>query len=192
LDAIGIIRAEHRSLGAVHHGMLYLIREIRFAGARPDFDVFKAMVHYIDAFPELYHHPKEDAYLFRLLRLRRPPTAPLIDRLQSEHELGAARIRTLAQALRRYEELGTAGFSLFAEAAGASAALHYAHMRTEEDEMLPLAIAHLTPGDWKQIDAAFAGHTDPLFGADASAHYANLFRQIVRLAPPPIGVGRAR
>jgi len=46
--------------------------------------------------------------------------------------------------------------------------------------------------DWKAIDAAFAGNTDPLFGTKASAQYVELFRQIVNLAPPPIGVGAER
>src|SRR5215510_4983346 len=113
--------------------MLYLIREIRYAGARPDFDVFGAMVYYIDAFPEHFHHPKEDAYLFRLLRLRWPDAGPLIDKLQAEHRIGVDKIRTLAQTLARYRQGGDAEFFAFAEAAAGYAAFHYRHMRTEED-----------------------------------------------------------
>ena len=192
VDAIGIIRDEHRSLGAVLHGMLYLIREIRYAGADPNFEVFHAMLYYIDAFPERFHHPKEDAYLFKLLRLRHPDAAPLIDRLHAEHAIGAEKIRRLEQALVRYEQGGAAEFAGFAEAVAAYAAFHYSHMRAEEDELIPLARRHLTPADWEEIDAAFAGNTDPLFGTKASAQYADLFRQIVNLAPPPIGVGPER
>ena len=192
MEAIRIIRDEHRSLGAVLHGMLYLIREIRYVGAKPNFVVFAAMVHYIDAFPERFHHPKEDAYLFKALRLRCPDAAPLIDRLHAEHSIGADMIRTLAEALRRYEQVGAAEFPAFAEAAAAYAAFHYGHMRTEEDELLPLAEAHLISDDWKEIDAAFAGHTDPRFGAEASAQYVKFFRRIVNLAPPPIGAGLGR
>jgi len=192
VDTIGIIRDEHRSLGAVLHGMLYLIREIRYAGAAPNFEVFHAMLYYIDAFPERFHHPKEDAYLFKFLRLRHPDAAPLIDRLQVEHAIGAEKIRYLAQALTRYEQGGAPEFGGFAEAVAAYAAFHYGHMRAEEDELIPLARKHLTKDDWKEIDAAFAGNTDPLFGTKASAQYVELFRQIVNLAPPPIGVGPAR
>ena len=60
MDAIAIIRDEHRSLGAVLHGLLYLIREIRYAGAAPKFEVLHAMLDYIDAFPERFRHPKEE------------------------------------------------------------------------------------------------------------------------------------
>jgi branched-chain amino acid transport system ATP-binding protein len=62
-------------------------------------------------------------------------------------------------------------------------------MRAEEDEVLPLARKHLTPGDWETIDEAFLGHTDPMLGAHARSSYQALFSRIVNLAPPPIGVG---
>lgn len=60
MEAIRIIRDEHRSLAAVLHGMLYLVHEIRDRGARPNFGLFGAMVFYVDAFPERFHHPKEE------------------------------------------------------------------------------------------------------------------------------------
>ena len=188
-DAIEIIRDEHRALGAVMHGMLYLIREIRYAEAAPNFAVFHAVLNYIEAFPERFHHPKEDAYLFAFLRMRHPDAAPLIDRLHSEHAIGAEKIRLLALALAQYEEGGAAQFAAFAEAVSAYAAFHYDHMRTEEDELIPLARQYLTPEDWAEIEDAFAGHTDPLFGVKESAQYTELFRRIVNLAPPPLGLG---
>ena len=47
MQAIGIIHDEHRSLAAVLHGMLYLVRDIRLCGAEPKYDVLGAMVYYI-------------------------------------------------------------------------------------------------------------------------------------------------
>ena len=178
------------------------MRRQPFAGTRRRRERFFALsavvprrcdhAHARDAFPERFHHPKEDAYLFKFLRLRHPDAAPLIDRLHAEHAIGAEKIRRLEQALVRYEQGGAAEFAGFAEAVAAYAAFHYSHMRAEEDELIPLARRHLTPADWEEIDAAFAGNTDPLFGTKASAQYADLFRQIVNLAPPPIGVGPER
>jgi hemerythrin-like domain-containing protein len=192
MQAIRIIQDEHRSLSAVLHGMLYLVREIRERGARPDFAVLGAMIYYIDAFPERFHHPKEDQYLFRLLRIRHPAAAPLLDRLQTEHRSGAELIRTLEQALARYQQGGANEFSGFSAAVEAYATFHWEHMRAEEKEMIPLAKEHLTAGDWEAIDAAFLGHTDPLLNAESGAEYDKLFRRIVNLAPPPIGVGPVR
>lgn len=192
MQAIRIIQDEHRSLAAVLHGMLYLVREIRERGAKPDFAVLRAMVYYIDAFPERFHHPKEDRYLFRLLRTRCPEASPLLERLETEHRAGAEKIRRLEQALARYQEGGAKEFPAFAAAVDAYAGFHWEHMHAEEKQLLPLAEKHLTTGDWEAIDAAFTGHTDPLFGAAAGAEYDQLFRRIVNLAPPPIGVGPAR
>jgi hemerythrin-like domain-containing protein len=192
MQAIRIIQDEHRSLGAVLHGMLYLVREIRERGARPNFELLGAMIYYIDAFPERFHHPKEDQYLFRLLRIRHPAAAPVLDRLHTEHRSGAELIRNLEQTLARYQQGGTGEFPAFAAAVEAYANFHWEHMRTEEKEVLPLAQEYLTAGDWEAIDAAFLGNTDPLLGASAGSEYDHLFRRIVNLAPPPIGVGPAR
>ena len=189
LKAIGILQAEHRSLAAVMHGMLYLVRDVRLRGAAPRFDVLVAMIDYINAFPERFHHPKEEAYLFRLLVKRRPDAAPLIDRLQAEHRLGAVKIRAVEQALERYRQGGATEFRAFAEAAADYATLQWRHIRTEEDELIPLARAYLKTDDWNEVDDAFSGHSDPLFAAETEHEYENLFRRIVNLAPPPLGVG---
>ena len=192
MKAINVILDEHRSLAAVLHGMLYLTRAIRDDRMQPDFKLFGAMVYYIDAFPERLHHPKEDKYLFRLLRLRHPASGALLDRLHAEHVAGETKIRDVEAALRRYEHGGASHFHEFSEAVEAYATFHWAHMRAEEEEVLPLARQHLTQADWSEVDEAFAGNTDPMFGAAAGDEYEGLFRRIAHLAPPPIGVGPER
>jgi len=192
MEAIRIIKDEHRSLGAVLHGMLYLVHRTRDRGDKPNFDLLGAMVYYIDAFPEGFHHPKEDQYLFRLLRIRFPDSAEVLDRLKQEHRLGAEKIRTLEQALARYQQGGADEFSNFLTAVEAYAAFHWTHMKTEEHVILPMAEKYLTAGDWESIDAAFLGHTDPMLGIEAGAKYEDLFRRITWLAPAPIGLGPAR
>jgi hemerythrin-like domain-containing protein len=191
MHAIDVLFAEHRSLAAVLHCMLYLVRETRLRGTPPRFDVLAAMVGYIDAFPERFHQPKEDAYLFRLLALRYPNAGPLINQLQLDHRTGAEKIRALDQALERYQRGGPGAFAGFAHTVQAYAVFHWNHMRAEEDKLIPLAREHLAAEDWEQIDAAFAGHTDPLFDAAAGDKYEKLFRRIVDLAPRPIGVARS-
>jgi hemerythrin-like domain-containing protein len=188
MKAIGIIHDEHRSLAAVLYGMLYALREIRLRGAPPDFELLDAMVHYVDAFSERFHHPKEDAYLFKFLNRRYPDAAALTGRLESDHRAGREKIRTLETAFQRYRRRGVAEFSAVANAVQAFAAFHWDHMRTEEDRLLPLARIHLSEDDWTAIDAAFTGDADPLFGVEAAAEYRALFRHIVNLAPRPIGV----
>ncbi|HZI84490.1 MAG TPA: hemerythrin domain-containing protein [Casimicrobiaceae bacterium] len=192
MKAVRIIRDEHRTLAAVMHGMLYLVREIGERATEPDFRVLEAMVYYIDTFPERFHHPKEDRYLFRILRQRSAEAAPLLDRLETEHRAGNDKIRSLEQALSRFHAGGKAEFSNFRVAVEAYAKFHWDHMQAEEREVLPLAEKLLTPADWQEIDAAFEGNSDPLLGVEAGDKYASLFSRIVALAPPPIGVGPER
>ena len=192
MEAIRIIRAEHQSLAAVLHGLHYLVHEIRNHRAEPDFKLLGAMVYYIDIFPERLHHPKEDAWLFRLLGLRHPPARDLIVRLQSEHRAGAVQLRQLEQALIRYQQGGRTEFPVFAAGVEAFVAFERNHMRSEETEVIPLAQKYLTATDWAEIDAAFLEHTDPLLASAADQEdFRDLFRRIVNLAPPPIGVGPA-
>jgi len=184
-----IIHEEHRSLSAVLHGMLYLVHAVRDRGTPPDFNVLGAMIYYVDSFAERFHHPKEDAYVFRFLRIRHPDAIPLLDRLQHQHREGAERIRTLEQSLARYQQGGAKEFPSFLAAVESYAEFHGQHMRLEEREVMPLARKYLTADDWEATDAAFLGHTDPMLGIGIGAGFTALFSRIVMLAPAPIGVG---
>lgn len=189
MKAIRIIGNEHRSLAAVLHGMLYLVHDIRDNNTKPNFAVLGAMVYYIDTVPERFHHPKEDKYLFTLLRSRCPAAHQLLDRLEQEHRIGAEKVRTLQQALSRYQNGGSPEFGAFLAVVDEYVAFEWDHMRREESEVMPLAKEHLTAADWEAIDAAFAGHSDPLLGAEAGVKYDKLFTRIVTLAPAPVGLG---
>jgi hemerythrin-like domain-containing protein len=189
VKSIGIICKEHRLIAAVLHGMRHLIREIRVNGAKPNFELFGAMIYYIDAFPERFHHPKEDEYLFRALCKRHPDAHSLLDRLEREHKQSADKIRLLEQAMARYQQGGSKEFRAFATAVEDYSDFHWSHMRTEEMDVLPLARKYLTPEDWEAIDQAFLGHGDPLLGVDAGVEFEALFTRICNLAPPPIGAG---
>ena len=188
--AIRIIRDEHRSISAVLSGLLELTRVARDPGVRPGFDVFRAMIHYIDEFPERLHHPKEDQYLFARLAERAPEARPLIGELTREHVLGAQLVRDLEAALIAFEVNGAHGLPAFATAVNAYAQFHWDHMRKEEEQVLPLAEKHLTEADWRWIEDAFAGNRDPI--ADLRERdFEQLYQRIVNLAPAPVGLGEA-
>ncbi len=161
MQAIRIIVSEHRTLAAILHGMRYLAHDIRDRGAKPDFALLEAMLCYIETFPERFHHPEQDEFLFRRLRSRCPGAAPLIDRLRMEHQVGAEKLRTLEQALARYQQGQKDEFSDFLAAVEACASFHWQHMRVEETQLLPLAEKYLSVSDWEEIDAAFRENTDP-------------------------------
>jgi branched-chain amino acid transport system ATP-binding protein len=186
--AIRIIYDEHRSISAVLSGLKSLAEMARNPKVRPDFAVFRAMIYYIDAFPERMHHPKEDEHLFARLLLRDPAVRPLVDALQAEHRDGAKLVRDLEQALIAYEQTWPEGIERFVAVVEAYAQFHWKHMRCEEHELIPLAEKALSTADWAAIEAAFEGNNDPI--ADLREQdFTTLYQRIVSLAPAPVGLG---
>jgi hemerythrin-like domain-containing protein len=189
-QALRIIQDEHRSISAVLSGLKELTRMARASKVRPDFEVFRAMLHYIDAFPERMHHPKEDQHLFARLELRAAKARPLVAALRAEHVAGAAMIRDLEHELLLYDMCWPGGGEAFSAAVDRYAQFHWDHMRREERDVLPLAETALSAEDWAALDEAFAGNEDPI--ADLREQdFRSLFQRIVALAPAPVGLGEA-
>ena len=188
-NAIRKLREEHRSISAVVHALEQLAHAAQDQSVRPEFAVFRAMIYYIDAFPERQHHPKEDEHLFARLRARAPQAGPLLDELHAEHVKSAKLIRDLEQALLAFEQSWPNGAAVFAAVVDAYARFHRAHMRKEEHDVLPLAEKALTPEDWKAIEEAFAANTDPFSDPQYHTDFSKLYSRIVELAPDPIGLG---
>jgi hemerythrin-like domain-containing protein len=187
-ESIRIIQSEHRSISSVLHALKELTRMAREATVRPDFRPFRAMVRYIDEYPERLHHPKEDEYLFPRVAEKSREGRALVERLISEHREGARLMRELERALLFYEDGWPAGGSDFSDVLEQYCQFHWDHMRLEEKELLPLAERDLTPQDWKSVDAGFAANTDPLAQLK-ERDFAALFTRLVNLAPAPVGLG---
>lgn len=187
-DAKRIILDEHRSISAVLSGLKDLARLAQDPKLKPGFDALRAMIYYIDAFPERMHHPKEDRHLFAKLLERNPSARALVESLQSEHVQGASLVRDLEQALLKFEELWPKGAEAFATAVERYARFHWDHMRREEHQVLPLCDAAFTAADWAEVHAAFAGNEDPIADLRQS-DFSKLFQRIVSLAPEPVGLG---
>lgn len=186
MKAIMKIQQEHRSLSAVLHALKQLARDAQDRSVKPDFAVFRAMLHYIDQFPEQLHHPKEDEYLFPPILARVPTAQPLIDSLRAEHRQGEKLIRELERALVLFEDSWPKGAPEFLKAVDAYAEFHWKHMRKEEEQVLPLAERSLSERDWQAIDWAFDVNNDPIAGVKERDFLA-LFSRIVSLAPAPVG-----
>jgi nucleotide-binding universal stress UspA family protein/hemerythrin-like domain-containing protein len=179
--ALGIIRDEHRSLAAVLHAWMHLFDVARKESRAPDAALMRAMLRYIRDFPMALHHPKEDDYLFRLLRERTRRFDAELDELQRQHQ----REHELVGELARLLEAAQPDLAVLEEAVARYARFCWDHMGREEGVILPAAEKYLTPDDWAQIDAAFATNNDPRFGAGTDMQYRQLFSRIVNLAAEP-------
>lgn len=181
--------AEHSSLAAVLHAMSALVRAVREHDKCIDPKVFRAILHYLDVFPEREHHWKEEAVLFPRIRQCTHDADAILDQLACEHELGEQAIRDLEQAFVRYEEHGDVEFEPFAAAVDSYVKRYREHMRKEEREVMPLAQRVLSTQDWADIEAAFALHRDPLAGVSPETTHDQLFRRIMMIVPAPLGLG---
>jgi hemerythrin-like domain-containing protein len=188
--AIDIIRGEHAALAALLQTLPLLLRDARRHNRPPDFDVLRAMLFYIEEFPERLHHVKESAMLFPRLRERSNEADAAIARLDREHRAGPERVRDLQQALTAWELLGEPRRGPFETALEQYVAFYLEHMRIEEQEVLPLAERCLTEDDWRILDRAFGSDRDPLAGGTPDAPYAALYRTIVKTTPAPYGLGQ--
>ncbi|MES2069265.1 MAG: hemerythrin domain-containing protein [Pseudomonadota bacterium] len=190
-SAIHVIHEEHDLLQAIIHGMLHLVHDIANGKPVPDLKIFRAMLFYIKEYPDKVHHPKENRYLFALLRKRSNQLDATIAELESQHIQGDSLVAEMEHALARYELSGTPTFRQFHDMVERYAAFYRNHMRIEENEILPAAMKILTPDDWSVINDAFSSNTDPRGDAGQKPELQKLFSLIVNIAPPPVGVGPA-
>jgi hemerythrin-like domain-containing protein len=187
--AMRVIRGEHLALSAMLQSLTMLVAQARRDGTLPDFDVLRAMLFYVDEFPERLHHTKESALLFPRIRARVPALGPVLDRLERDHEQGEHAIRDLAHGLLAFEVMGESRRAAFEQMLERYVRGYLDHMAVEEREILPAAQQHLTAGDWGELDAAFAANRDPLTGHEPEEEYLALFHKISMSAKAPIGFG---
>lgn len=187
--AARIILDEHNALAAVLRSLVAMIRQGPEDEPERFFDVLRAMLFYIDEFPERLHHPKESKLLFPKLARAQPDLMAVIQSLEADHMKGEARVRELQHLLLAWELVGESRRSAFEEHAQAYVRFYLEHMRIEESELLPAAEKLLSLADWSELDAAFAADRDPLAGGLRDSHYDRLFTRIVLKTPAPIGVG---
>jgi hemerythrin-like domain-containing protein len=188
--SLQIIRDEHASLAAMLQSMHMLVDKGPGDGRKPFFDVLRAMLFYIDEYPERLHHPKESNLLFPKVVKASPKVLGAIDRLERDHMYSEKAARELQHLLLAWELLGASRRAAFDEAFKKYVDFYLDHMKLEEDLVLPEAEKTLSAQDWAEVDAAFEQNADPLSGKyPPTAEYEKLFSLIVQRAPAPVGLG---
>ena len=184
--AIALIKDEHRALARMLGAMQALVTRYRDTAAERNFELFDAMLRYIENVPDRLHHPKEDQVLFPPLAKRSGEGKQLVAELERDHARGEPMITALRGAFHAFS-YGTAnGLNLLATAVDEFAEFYWDHMRKEEQRLLPLAVAHFTAEDWQRVASAFGDNTDPLFGAELADDYRQLYLHIAELTPTPL------
>jgi hemerythrin-like domain-containing protein len=187
--ALQIIREEHAALAAVLRSLTMMIERGPDDQPGAFFEVLRAMLFYIDEFPERMHHPKESNYLFPKVARVAPELLPVIHQLEADHMNGEANVRQLQHLLTAWDLMGEPRRQPFVECAQDYVRFYLEHMRIEETQVLPAAARLLSEQDWSELDAVFEASRDPLAGGERQPEYDALFTRIVLATPAPIGVG---
>jgi len=191
-----VIRDEHSSLSAVLRSIGLLLAESRRHRLAPDFRVLRAMLFYIDEFPEKVHHTKETALLFPKIRARSSEAAGVIARLDADHALSHRAVLDLQHDLLALEMMSEAADAparreRFEKEMETYIAAYLDHIRIEEVEILPLAERVLTTADWAELDTEFMRNRDPLTHREGDDAFRPLFKRILMTLPAPLGLGPA-
>lgn len=193
---VRIIRAEHSTLSAVLRSIGLLLTESRRHGIEPDFKVLRAMLFYIDEFPEKVHHTKESELLFPVLRERSAALGTVLDRLDRDHAASHRAVLDLQHDVLALEMMSEAPHAKarladFETRMHAYIASYLDHIRVEEVEVLPLAESVLAEADWAALDEAFMQNRDPLTHRQGDDSFRPLFKRILMTLPAPLGLGSA-
>lgn len=193
--SIRIIRDEHAALAAMLRSLRAMVVQgpgsapINAVESKDYFDVLRAMLFYIDEFPERLHHPKESDLLFPRVARMAPETMETIVQLEQDHASSEAGVRQLQHLLLAWELLGDTRRADFQQAANHYLDSYLRHMLLEETVILPAAIRVMNDADWEELDAAFSTNCDPLTGKyPPDPAYDELFARIATWAPALIGV----
>ncbi len=181
--ALDIIQREHEHLSAVLQCMLHFVRAIQKGNERQDLKLLRAMLYYITEYPERVHHPKEDQILFAQIKERTHQLDSELDAVSEQHSKGELLVHRLQDALLRYEFNGPEAFVHLHTLVEQYAHFYFAHMRTEEERILPVARQVLNDADWKIVDAAFVENQHNMDKTGQRYKYELLFTQITSVAP---------
>jgi len=193
--ALDILKKEHRAISAVLYCFKHVVDEVRHGDIVPPFQMFHAVLDYLTSFPNRFHHPKEDWFLFPIVAQRAPDTVPAIETLKKQHVEGEEKVDELKDQLAELEDLwdghwtddGEARFATFADTVDAFVEFERQHARMEGVEIMPRAKETFTEEDWAGVEAAFSANEDPVFGQKPRQRFDALYRKIVALAPSPMG-----
>lgn len=189
--SIRVIHEEHASLVAVLRSMNLMVE--RGPEDRPEvfFDLLRAMLFYMDEFPEKQHQLKEDELLFPAVAARSAVARELIDKLAGARTLGRRKIQELQQQLPAWEMLGDSRRPLFEANLRSYVEFCVEHIQLEEKIVIPEALRVLKEADWLQLDANFGNQGEPVGGRyPREPLYDRLYARIAMHSPASLGLGR--
>ena len=167
------LRDDHRNMGTL---LDLLHAEIDRIAQDEDveFELLDDVMRYMVVYSDAIHHPREDL-IYAALRRDHPALAEGLERVEADHR----EIAELGGTLRAEVEAVIAGAAVSRERVieDARAYMHRLrrHMAWEEEDLFRRADSE---ADSLAVDASHLTASDPVFGLQREASFANLFEAI--------------
>lgn len=170
------LRQEHRGIAEILGCLERQVHRVEF-DERPDYEVIGAALDFFSAFPDRYHHPKEDL-IYQRLAQRDQVSAWIVGDLAQAHEELARHLGTFVAAVRAV--LGEAELPRDKLVGWARdfIDLQRRHLAMEEASFFPAAERALTAEDWAEVAEA-ARRRDLLLDADGQRQDHEALRRSV-------------
>lgn len=147
-------------------------------GQIPDFQLMHEVAHYLHAYSDDKHHPREDV-IYRKLAQRDPTFSNEVDGLLIEHETMSRKTEALQKSLS--DAIHSPSLALAEKLRFRCedyTSMLSNHMDMEESQIFPRIRAVLTDDDWTDIIHEIQPAHDPLFGEEVEHRYQDLLHAI--------------
>ena len=159
--ALRIIRNEHATLTAVIEALRIVTTGMAKSTLAPDFKLLWSIIYYIEEYPELLHHPKEEKVLFPALRRCTDALNETLDELGRQHVGSLPHLDRIKTLLGRVE----------ADIPGTQAQL--------ADKVESYAAFH-----WQRLSLVQSSHSGDFYAVHARANFCRLRSNTVEFIPP--------
>lgn len=178
---IKTLRAEHRHMATVMNLLTAQLDALE-NDEYVDPHVLYEIMEYITAWPDRYHHPREDIIYSRVAELD-ASAADEVDTLQRDHDVTAKRGKQLLALVLRWQK-GEVSTQQVVKKARAYVEHTFEHMNVEEQVVFPHIESVLTVADWRELSAddSIAAVNTAIFGPQVQREYRKMSRKLRRNA----------
>ena len=149
------------------------------ADETPDFEILEDAMRYMTYYPDVVHHPKEDA-LFDKLKSRDPEISEVVEKVRREHVSLAEKSQQFFEIVKKTNSNEFSSKYEMIEKGRDYVRTLRTHVNQEEGGLFKAAVRLLNEDDLNEVQAAYDAYHDPLFGAEVEEKYRELYDYITR------------
>lgn len=176
-----IIRQEHTDISAVLYVFKEALQRLAATGQVED-DLLRGLLDYVATYPWRWHHPKEEFLIEALRAAGAPADLPLLDHLSADHQDEERRVTALVSLFPPLASGDADAVASFVKAGERFIADEWAHMKAEEQHLLPRLEAVLDDATWMRLAVRFDEFDRPTVGLRPADDARRLFSRILELA----------